>query len=237
MFLLKKKIFQKILITKKTRIDKVQKIFNTSGIPICFILDKNKVIIGSITDGDLRRSKNTSFNTIGSLMNKNPLIVKENDDISSVEFIMKSIGTNYAPIINKKKEVIGVYSRNEYYSKNIFTNYVVFMVGGLGLRMRPLTSKTPKPMLKISGKPILEHLIEKFKRHGFKNFILVTHYKSKIIENYFGNGARLNIKIKYVKEKKMMGTAGGLGLLKKITKQYMGMVHLQKATYYCNILK
>ena len=89
------------------------------------------------------------------------------------------------------------------------------MAGGLGKRMRPLTNKKPKPMLKINGVPILEKIILNFRDHGFKNFIISTYYKSKIISDYFKKGQKLQVNIDYINEKKPLGTAGSLSLLPK----------------------
>jgi NDP-sugar pyrophosphorylase family protein len=87
------------------------------------------------------------------------------------------------------------------------------MAGGKGTRLLPFTETTPKPMLLISGKPILEHNIIQARNQGFKNFILAINYLGNIIEEYFGDGSFLDVNIKYVKETTPLGTAGALALL------------------------
>lgn len=87
------------------------------------------------------------------------------------------------------------------------------MVGGLGTRLRPLTENTPKPMLKVGDRPILQTIVEKFVSYGFFNIIMCVNYKSKIIQDYFGDGSSFGANITYVLEEKRMGTAGALGLL------------------------
>jgi len=93
-------------------------------------------------------------------------------------------------------------------------NTVVIMAGGFGLRLHPLTEHTPKPMLKVGQKPMLEHLINRFIDQGFKNFVFMVHYKSKIIVEYFGTGKEFGCNIQYVEEQKPQGTAGGIRLIK-----------------------
>ena len=90
---------------------------------------------------------------------------------------------------------------------------MIIMAGGKGARLRPHTEACPKPMLQVGGKPMLEHIIERAKLDGFSNFILAVHYLGHIVEDFFGDGCRLNVKIEYLKEKEPLGTAGALSLL------------------------
>ena len=88
------------------------------------------------------------------------------------------------------------------------------MVGGLGTRLRPLTEKTPKPMLPVGGKPILQTIVDEFVSYGFIDIIMCIGYKSHVIQEYFGDGSKFGANIEYVLEDKRMGTAGALSLLK-----------------------
>ena len=119
------------------------------------------------------------------------------------------------PILNNKKEIIDIKKLDENLDKANFENTILIMAGGFGKRMRPYTNTKPKPMLKISGKPILENIIDQFITAGFSDFIISTHYKARVIENYFKDGSNFGIKIRYVREKKPLGTAGSLGKVKK----------------------
>lgn len=91
----------------------------------------------------------------------------------------------------------------------------IILAGGLGTRLRPLTFSIPKPLLPVGEKPILEIIITKLKRFGFKEFILAVGYKAELIETYFKDGSKLKVKISYIREKKPSGTAGPLALLRR----------------------
>ena len=93
------------------------------------------------------------------------------------------------------------------------------MVGGLGTRLRPLTDHTPKPMLKVGDKPILETIINNFKKYGFTHIVLCVSYKSEIIEAYFKDGSEFGVTIEYIHENKRMGTAGALSLVKETVRR------------------
>lgn len=95
------------------------------------------------------------------------------------------------------------------------SNTVVIMAGGKGLRLRPLTEETPKPLLLVRGKPILEHIIENLRDEGFANIVIAINYLGSQIENHFKNGSRLGVDIRYLREQRELGTAGALSLLER----------------------
>jgi len=99
------------------------------------------------------------------------------------------------------------------FTKNARDNWVIFMAGGMGKRLHPLTLDCPKPLLKIGNKPISEILLENFIQSGFKNYIFSINYKSEMIREYYGSGERWGVNIKYIQEDDELGTAGSLSLL------------------------
>jgi NDP-sugar pyrophosphorylase family protein len=92
-------------------------------------------------------------------------------------------------------------------------NTVLIMAGGLGSRLRPYTEHCPKPMLPVAGKPMLEHIVVRARGQGFKHFVLAVHYLGHMIEEHFGSGDRLQVRIDYLREESPLGTAGALSLL------------------------
>jgi D-glycero-alpha-D-manno-heptose 1-phosphate guanylyltransferase len=86
----------------------------------------------------------------------------------------------------------------------------VILAGGLGMRMRPLTEKTPKPMLLVRGKPFLYHQIALLKSHGLRKILLLVSYLGQEIERFFTNGCDLGVTIEYVYEPFPLGTGGAL---------------------------
>lgn len=180
-----------------------------SKIKILFVINNNNKLLGSISSGDLRRSISKKIDLkepVEKIMFKNPKYFKnKNKDLSSYkDFIC-------IPIVNEKKEIIDLQ-----YNKNLITNKkntVFLMAGGKGSRLMPLTKKTPKPLLKIKGIPIIEKIILNFKNQGFENFIISVNYLGYKIKNYLGDGKKLKVNISYINEKKYLGTAGSLSLI------------------------
>jgi len=92
-------------------------------------------------------------------------------------------------------------------------NTMIIMAGGKGTRLRPHTENCPKPMLPLGGKPMLEHIIERAKAEGFQHFVISIYYLGHMVEDYFGDGSRWDVRIEYLREKSPLGTAGAIGLM------------------------
>ena len=151
-------------------------------------------------------------------MNKKPFFAKEGMDNQKILEIMKINQILQIPILNKEKSIVGLkFLSNIINEKDQINYHLIFMAGGKGLRLRPLTINIPKPMIKINGKPLLEKLIIDAKEQGFINFILSINYLGNKIKKYFKNGINLGVSIQYIQEKKPLGTAGSLKNLKKIS--------------------
>jgi len=109
--------------------------------------------------------------------------------------------------------VVGLHLWDELMAPGERTNLMVIMAGGQGSRLRPHTENCPKPLLPVGGKPMLEHIIERARAEGFRNFVVAVHYLGHMIEDYFGDGSRWQVKIEYLREEMPLGTAGAIGLL------------------------
>ena len=196
-------------------IHKDQKIFQAinriikSKIKILFVVDKKNKLLGSVASGDLRRSigKKIDMNEkVEKIMFKKPkYFYKKGNKLSSLEDLI------CVPIVNKKREIID-FEYNKILKKDR-KNTVFLMAGGKGVRLMPLTKKTPKPLLRIKGTPIIEKIILNFRKQGFKNFIISVNYLGHKIKKYLGKGERLKVNIDYIDEKKYLGTAGSLSLI------------------------
>jgi len=215
-------ITNKVTIFPIDSIKKALKIIDEGAIKIAFVVDKDYKLLGTITDGDIRRAILNGKNledSIKNIYNKNPFLVYENYNKNEILEICTKNKIYQIPVVDKNKKLVDILLLDELLQPKKYSNKVVLMLGGLGTRLRPLTEKTPKPLLKVGGKPIVETIVENFKKYGFKNFVFCVNYKAEQIVEYFGNGEKLGINIEYVYENKRMGTAGALSLLAKKPKE------------------
>lgn len=209
------------LTHKSTILDAIESL-SSSGSKIILILNDQKELVGTVTSGDLRRymSKDEYLKSdeILNAANTSPVTVTCAKPLSQVIEMMLSLGIDRIPVIETNK-LVGIYYLEDCLqttSTNLLSRTtLVIMAGGLGKRLRPLTDDTPKPMLELNGRPILEHLILKAKAQGIKNFIISVGYLADVVKNYFKSGKSFGVQISYVEEKIPLGTAGALSLIKQ----------------------
>ncbi len=185
---------------------------------LCIILDRAKVI-NVLTDGDLRRiliKENDLTKKISGFLNKK--FIFDNKNTSETQLIekIKKYKIDFIPILDKKRQLISLFYKDDpdKLNQKKFENEIFILAGGRGKRMFPLTDLTPKPLLQIGNTTILETLITSFKNQGFYNFTISVNYLYDKIVNYIKSKKYKDINIKFVYEKKKLGTAGPLSKLK-----------------------
>ena len=187
-----------------------------SQLQIILVLSADGKLVGTITDGDIRRgllSGCDMASPIEGLMRSNPFVVTPELNYDAAARIMLANDIRHIPIINSQREVIGLHSIMRKPEPAFKRNTIVIMAGGRGKRLYPFTENCPKPMLLVAGSPMLEHIIKRAISENFINFIIATHYLGQMVENYFGDGSNLGVEINYIREDKPLGTAGALSLM------------------------
>ncbi len=207
-------MYTKHLISKNTTVRQaLQKLDELRQDAILFVTDNGK-LIGSITDGDLRRGfiKGLGFeDEILSFVQPNPEFIYENEfDQNKLETLRKK---NYKllPILNRDHIIVDIL--NFRLKTTLLPVDAVLMAGGKGSRLRPLTNNTPKPLLKVGEKPIIEYNIDRLAKVGVNTVYLSINYLGEQLESYFGDGTEKNISIKYIRETKPLGTIGSVMLV------------------------
>lgn len=191
-------------------------VLESKALRIVLVVDDVGKLLGVVTDGDIRRGliRHMNMNTpVSEIMCKTPTVASLKDDRDKILVLMKSGDFLHIPLVDGEGRVAGLETLQHLLDNKRFDNPVLLMAGGLGKRLRPLTNDTPKPLLKIGKKPILETILERILDAGFHNFYISTCYKSDMVRDYFGDGGKWNVNIRYICEKEPMGTAGALGLL------------------------
>jgi len=177
------------------------------------IIDSKGFFIGLVTDGDVRRAVLSNQLDLEHVVNKYPYRLTTESTIDERMAYLKQVKRRHLPIVDKDNQLIEIFTLDNI---NFCTmpNPVVIMAGGLGYRLGELTKDTPKPMLNVGSKPLLETILISFIEHGFHKFYISVNYKKDIIMEYFGDGSKWNINIEYLVEDKKLGTAGALSLIK-----------------------
>ena len=208
---------EKYCISREATLRDAMKIVDAGAKRIAIVKGDHNELVGVISDGDIRRAMLSGLemsDSISGVINTSPITCTVGDSIETVIDLAIENNVYQIPIVTKDNILVGLDELREVLRPTSYANSVVLMVGGLGSRLRPLTEDVPKPMLEVGGKPILETILDRFKRHGFKNFYLCVNYMAEMIQDYFGNGADMGVSIEYVRETDRKGTAGALSYLK-----------------------
>jgi NDP-sugar pyrophosphorylase family protein len=174
-------------------------------------------LIGLLTDGDIRRAflRSVPFETAcGAIASRDPVVASP--DITQAEALrlMNMHDVNHLPLVDADRRIMGFLLRRDLVPDTDSNLAAVVMAGGFGTRLRPLTDQTPKPMLAVGDRPLLELTIEALRKAGIHRVSLTTHYLSEKITDHFGDGRNFGVELNYVNEDNPLGTAGGLKLMK-----------------------
>ena len=186
------------------------------GIKIVLVVNQSNELVGTISDGDIRRGLLKGLNLespIKSIIRHNALVVPPEMSHEMVMQLMVANKIQQIPIVNEQQHVLGLHLWDEMTITPIRENIMLIMAGGKGERLMPHTENCPKPMVMVAGKPMLEHIIMRGQQEGFNHFVLAIHHMGHMIEEYFGNGKHLGVNIEYLREDSPLGTAGALSLL------------------------
>ncbi len=209
--------FHKTLLSPTATIREALKIIDSGAMKIALVVDGNQKLLGTLTDGDVRRAILNGCGLDSSIQDvyyKSPTTCGINDSKEKILQLAVAHKLYQIPVIDDEGRIVSIAEVDDLLRPIHRKNKVVLMAGGLGSRLSPLTDTTPKPMLHVGNKPILETIIENFAKYGYTEIIISVNYKSHIIEEYFGDGERFGVEITYIHETKRMGTAGALSLMR-----------------------
>ncbi|WKV11363.1 nucleotidyltransferase family protein [Marivirga harenae] len=202
--------FKKHLINHNSTVkEALAKLDQLAADAILFVVDESQKLIGSLTDGDVRRGllKDLSISQkVVDFIQPNPkYIIKSNYNVEDLEKF-RNANLKVIPVLNDTHQVVNVI--NFRFLKSYLPIDAIIMAGGKGTRLKPLTDNTPKPLLKVADRPIIEHNIDRLISYGIDDFWLSINYLGKQLEDYFATGESKGVRINYVTEDKPLGTIG-----------------------------
>ncbi len=193
---------------------------------ILFLVDGNDTLFGSLTDGDLRRGfiKGLGFDDhLSMYIQPNPKFIQKGKyDLKEIISLRKRLFM-VLPVVDLGMKIINVI--NFRYKKSYLPIDALIMAGGRGERLRPLTDSTPKPLLLVGNKPIIEHNLDRLNVFGIDDVWISLKYLGNQIEEKFNNGSEKSMRIKYVKEENALGTAGALSLVEGFNHDHILMMN------------
>ena len=215
--------YKKHLISEYAQIKEALFILNSlASDAILFVVNKEQQLIGSLTDGDIRRGLLKKLNIdddIKLFIQEHPKCIRR--DNYNIEDIIELRKNNFKviPIVDKNKKIINIL--NFRIQKSYLPVDAVIMAGGNGSRLKPLTDNVPKPLLKVGDKAIIDHNIDRLQKFGVDDYWLSVRYLGDMLETHLGDGARRNITMKYVWEDEPLGTIGAVSKINDFKHDYV----------------
>ena len=205
-----------ITLPESATIRDVIECLDRSPIKMVLVVNTQGALVATATDGDVRRGLLAGHHLedgLSHIARREFISVGQDAPASERETKLVAHGITYLPIVDVEGRVVDLHSSLKAPAHDALPNTVVIMAGGLGMRLRPMTETTPKPMLPVAGKPILQHIVEGLRNEGFLDIVISVNYLGHQIQEYFGDGSAFGVNISYISEEKPLGTGGALSLL------------------------
>lgn len=222
-----------ILIKPSDSLSSAIKLLNETGYRCLLVITDEGILLGTLSDGDIRRSILENFKLdepIENTYNKNSFFIYKNQlDQVDIHQIFLDKKFDLIPVIDTNKKIVDIIFFKDLYSNQEQINparddiVVIIMAGGLGSRLLPYTKDTPKPLIKIDSRPIIQIVIENFQKQGIRDFLISVNHMSDQIKAFLQDGKNFGVNIDYIHEEKPLGTCGSLSLIKdiKTSKNYI----------------
>lgn len=219
----KKENFSKYLIKNNSTIKSALKsLSNVGHDTILFVVNEKNQLLGSITDGDIRRGLLSGLkinNNFNDAINKTTKYIRKNNYSINQIVEFRSQNITVFPLLDKNDVIIDIINLRE--KQSYLPLDVVIMAGGKGLRLKPLTDYLPKPLLKIKNKCIIDYNVDRLIDYGVENFFISVNYLGNLVEKHFDNRKDINISTKFIHESKPLGTVGAVSKIKEFKNEYV----------------
>ena len=204
-----------ILASAEDSLQAIIQRINWADMEIILVVDEQGGLTGTVTDGDVRRGLLAGINLdhpVSLIMNRTPITVPINTTQEAMLQLMRQNSIRHLPVVDTHNRPVAL-ERMEQLVDTFSPHDAVIMAGGLGTRLRPLTDDTPKPLLPVGNRPILDHILGGLKQAGIDDVVLSLNYRGEQIRSHVGDGSNHHLHVNYVTEKQRRGTAGALSLL------------------------
>jgi len=216
------RLWEKALVGPATTLREALETIDRAGSQMVLVVDRDRVLLGTLSDGDARRALLRGLgldDPVSAAMHAGPTCASQTDSRRTMLATMRRLGLHQLPVVDAALRVVGLEIVDDYFAAPARDHWVVIMAGGRVVRLQELTRETPKPMLRVGSRPLLETIVREYVQQGFRNFWLAVNYKAEQIEAHFGDGSAWGASIRYLRERERLGTAGALSLLPEPPRQ------------------
>jgi dTDP-glucose pyrophosphorylase/CBS domain-containing protein len=210
------------IVNPDTTLRDTIQLIDGNGAGIAVVVGPDLEFLNVVTDGDIRRAILKGIDLAepiekvlaekAAINTRRPVVANVDDPPEFVLLLMERLVIHQIPLLDSDGKLRRVVHRDALSNRpRVASGHAaVVMAGGFGTRLRPLTATTPKPMLKVDGRPILEHIVTRIAQAGIERIFITVHYKPEVIIAHFGDGSRFGVQISYIHETEPLGTAGSV---------------------------
>jgi dTDP-glucose pyrophosphorylase len=211
-----KRDFRSILVPATLSIEETIRAMDAGAMALALVVDGEGRLLGTVTDGDVRRGLLRGVrltDSVAQIMHEGPATASPGTPRDEILRMLRHRDLEHLPIVDERGCVVGLELLGDLVGEPpTRENPILILAGGLGTRLRPLTADTPKPLLAVGNRPLLEVLIERIAEYGFRNFLISVNYLADRIEAHLADGRHLGVAIRYLREGEPLGTAGPIRL-------------------------
>ncbi len=210
------KLFKKTFVSPETSILETLRVIDEFALEIALVVDKNSRLLGTVTDGDIRRAilRNISLSEpIRTIMNSNPVTSAPDVSEDEILFLMSHKSIKHIPILDSEGRILDLVLMRDLAVRRRRDNWAIVMAGGLGKRLGDLTRQTPKPLLPVGKRPLLGTIVNQLRKHGISKIFVSVNYQADKVKHYLQDGKDFDVEVRYLEEKEFLGTAGPISLL------------------------
>jgi dTDP-glucose pyrophosphorylase len=208
----------KVLVRDDATVREAIEAIDAGAVEIALVVDEDRRLLGTVTDGDVRRAllRGTGLDDpVAPIVHRSPITAPQGTSSDDLLRLMTERAIEQVPLLDEDGTVCQLAFIRDLVAQDQSDSPVVLMAGGQGLRLRPLTDETPKPMLPVGDKPLLETVIGEIRAAGFQRVVMAVNYRADVIEEHFGDGEAHGVQIDYVHEPQELGSAGALQLMRE----------------------
>jgi len=220
------------LLPADATIKEAMEALNRSGRHLTvYVVGPNERLLGTVTDGDIRRALlagNGVDSPVDVAMNPQPHVLRAGHHSRVQVSGLKERNIRSLPVVDQEGRLVRVIDLGTLHS--IVPVHGFILAGGRGMRLRPYTDTTPKPLIPVRGRPIIEHALELMRSHGVEEVTIAVNYLKERIMEHLGDGKRFGLHIGYIEEDRPLGTAGALALLERPSQDTILMMNADLLT-------
>lgn len=214
---------EKVLAYPQEKLGEVLPRMDRAALQIIIVVDEERRLLGTITDGDVRRVLLRGCNLevpVAEVMNRKPRALPAGASLEAARRLILEHSIRHVPLVDAAGRVVDLLLWVDLFERRWAKRdeQVIIMAGGKGTRLDPFTKILPKPMIPLGDKPIVEVIMDRFYEQGFAEFILTLGYKAEVVRLYFAEDGGRPYRVAFVEEDEPLGTAGSLGLLKEMVR-------------------